>query len=318
MLLLLALAVIAGLVLKQAVPSSEAVRLRNALLVDPVQAGDFAWNPAHVPADYRSEKLTPDPRLVKVVESLGVPADAGDRALALAIAAHVSELAKNGGPIQSDVWTAYQRIRAGDGYCADFTQVFLGLAHAAGLFAREWAFSFDGYGGHGHAMVEIFDRQSGRWMFLDVFNNVYPVDAETGLMLSALEVREHFLGRGRPLRFERIGPGRLGFIHEDKLLDYYRRGAPEWYLWWGNDVQAQDADALAESLGRLSPMAGQLVALAKDEFPHIRIVEGQENAAQRERMKSLRGTLWVSLTAMAVLGAWLLFEVFALLRRRGA
>ncbi|MBL8483665.1 MAG: transglutaminase domain-containing protein [Rhodocyclaceae bacterium] len=316
LILLFALAVLGAVILKHAFPSSEAVRLRNAMLVQPALAGDFSWAPSQLPTGYHGETLPPDPRLVKVVDALGVAPAAGDRARALAIAAHISERANNGGAIQSDLWTAYQRIRAGDGYCADFTQVFLGLAHAAGLFAREWAFSFDGYGGHGHAMVEVFDRQAGQWMFLDVFNNVYPLDAETGRPLSALEVREHFLGRGRPLRFERIGPGRLGFIHEEKLLAYYRRGAPEWYLWWGNDVQTQDTDPLVEGMGRISPMAGQLVALAKGEFPQIRIVEGPENLAQRERMQSLRSVLLVSFVLGIILSAWLAGELVALMRRR--
>jgi hypothetical protein len=30
-----------------------------------------------------------------------------------------------------------------------FVKVYLALAHAAGITARQWAFSFDGFGGHG-------------------------------------------------------------------------------------------------------------------------------------------------------------------------
>ena len=54
------------------------------------------------------------------------------------------------------------------------------LAHASGLAVRPWAFSFDGLGGHGHIVVEVFDRQRGRWIMLDIFNNVIPVDRRSG------------------------------------------------------------------------------------------------------------------------------------------
>jgi hypothetical protein len=58
--------------------------------------------------------------------------------------------------------------------CASFT----GLAIAAGIPVRAWAFSFDGFGGHGHVWVEIWNRQLERWQLLDVFNNYYFVGIE--------------------------------------------------------------------------------------------------------------------------------------------
>ncbi len=42
---------------------------------------------------------------------------------------------------------------------------------------RQWGFSFDGFGGHGHTVVEVYDRQRGKWLLLDVFNNFHAVDA---------------------------------------------------------------------------------------------------------------------------------------------
>ena len=54
------------------------------------------------------------------------------------------------------------------------------LAGAAGLTAREWGFSFDGFGGHGHALVEVYDRGLSKWVFLDVYNNIQALDAATG------------------------------------------------------------------------------------------------------------------------------------------
>src|SRR5690606_34840651 len=99
-------------------------------------------------------------------------------------------------------------VNDGRGYGADFTEVYLGLAYAAGLFAREWAFSTDGFGGKGHAFIEVYDRQRKRWIFLDVYNNVHAVHADTREPASAAEFRSFVLGERPDLVVVRNGPGR--------------------------------------------------------------------------------------------------------------
>ena len=112
----------------------------------------------------------------------------------------ICSMAGTGGgvPIQADLHETYRRIRAnGDGYCGDFADVYTGLLNAAGVFSRNWAFSFDGYGGRGHIVNEVWIRGADQWVLLDVFNNIYFVDAK-GRPMSALAVRQALLDGQRP------------------------------------------------------------------------------------------------------------------------
>lgn len=293
--ILINLAALAGLwlfVLAHAFPSSEAVRIRNAFLIEFDAPNDFAWTPATVPPTFRMERAAASPEFVAVVARTGVDQLKSDWDKALALADHLTRNARDKGPIQADLHTTYRKIvEEGYGYCADFTDVYLGLAHAAGLAARMWAFSFDGFGGHGHAFVEVFDRQQDRWAMLDVYNNFYAVDRASGEPLSALEFRDAVTGWRGPVDIRRIGPGRFPYIFEDKLFTYYRRGADQWFLWWGNDVFTYDRSFTVKAAGKLSPATGQLVALALDTYPHIRVLKSPENAAQFEQMADLKNRM---------------------------
>ncbi len=53
-------------VLSQATPSSEATRLRNALLAQVGNEGDFSWKPGKAPLSYQQEKLQPDAELTTI------------------------------------------------------------------------------------------------------------------------------------------------------------------------------------------------------------------------------------------------------------
>jgi hypothetical protein len=157
-------------------------------------------------------------------------------------------------------------VQHGRGYCADFVRAFLALAHAAGVPARQWAFSFDGFGGHGHTFVEVYDEVSGKWLFLDVFNNLHALDRRSGRPLSALELRAALLHGAADFSFVPNGAGRPGFPIEARAIDYFRRGAPEWYMWWGNAVFDRDASALVQSAQTISYELGQLAAVATGRF----------------------------------------------------
>lgn len=297
--------------------SSELVRLRNALLLQPEPA-THDWTPANVPSDYARDAGAPDALYAEIVRrhALAVPGD--DWATAQRIAAHLVGTGKrSGGAIQADLAETYQRITAqGEGYCGDFVDVFTGLATAAGSFTRAWAFSFDGFGGHGHIFNEVWDREAGAWRMVDVFNNVYPVDA-TGRGLSATEFRTSLLRGDAGLRLVPLAPeGRPGFVHEHKAIDYYRRGLPEWYLWWGNNVFGYDQAPAVRTLGTVSRSLEQLGGIAAGVHPGLRVLATPDNAAQREALAALRqrviALLWVgAATAVTGLG-------WAVLRRPAA
>ena len=313
---LAAMLLLAAYVLSQAYPSTEAVRLRNALLIEPGIPADFSWTPDRMPASFMAERHAPPPAFVSAMHEAGVDSAGGDWDKALLLAGMLTRNAQDKGPIQSDLTTTYRAIvDDGQGYCADFVKVYLGLAEAAGLVARRWAFSFDGFGGDGHTLVEVFDRQRNKWVFLDVYNNVHAVDAASGEPLSALEFREFILGRRPATIIRPNGPGRPGYKIESKLVDYYRRGAGEWYLLWGNNELAYDSHPAVRAAGWVSQSLGQLVAVALGVHPRIKVLVTTDNTPQLERMEKLRWRLLASAALFAALSVLLAGQVILLVWR---
>ena len=266
-------------------PAARAVRVRNAFLLRRGRPEDFGWTPAAVPDDFRSEKMPPPGPIQGAVDAAGVAALDGDWPRALALVEMLVRHAQYEGGIRADLATTYRGIVAGYGYCADYVRVYLAAARGAGLFCRQWAFSFDGFGGHGHTVVEIYDRQRQRWALLDVHNNVYAVRAGSDAPLDALGLRRVLLAEPAAVEFRRAGPGRLGFPHFDKLLDYYRRGAGEWYLWWGNDVISRERTG---PIRRLSGRLAHRLDSTLGRLPPLVILATAENESAIARMETLR------------------------------
>lgn len=314
---LVLLLLLGGYVLTLSWPATEATRLRNALIFDVARPADIDWTPNAVPPGFKAERLPASPRFAAIVSELGIERTEGDWNKALALAAHLTRNAGDLGPIQADLETAHDQIvRQGKGYCADFTQVYLGLAHASGLFAREWAFSQDGFGGKGHAFIEIYDRGRARWLWLDVYNNVHAVDERTGEPLSAAQFKAYVAGERSDVSVARNGPGRIGYKHNDKLIDYYRSGAAGWYLWSGNAVFSYDANRWVRMAEAIAMPAGQLVAIAVGVHPRIAAVASPANAVQLERMGALRMQLYVILGVGIFLFLVLIVQVVVLARER--
>lgn len=302
-----ALVVLALIVAWWARRPTEAVRLRNALRLERSSARDFDWRPPDYPAGFALERRAPSADFRRIVDSLGIAAIATDWDKALALAGHLTEHAADKGPIRADLAATYRAIRDGRGYCADFVKVYLALAQAAGLPVRRWAFSFDGFGGHGHTVVEVFDRQRARWLLLDIYNNFHAVDAGSGEPLGALEYREALLGQRGEARMRRSGPGRPGFVHEHKALEYYRRGVDQWYLMWGNAVYSYDAHPLVRWAGRVSPTLADVAANLVGAHPSIRIYPTSHNGDALRRMFALRRRLrWAGMAAIVLLVALVL------------
>ncbi|WP_088283692.1 transglutaminase-like domain-containing protein [Ideonella sp. A 288] len=299
------------------VSGSELVRLRNAMLMGSDLEPGFDWQPPQVPAGFLAETGPKDPHFVALADRLRLADKADDWERAVAIARHL--LGNNptvGGALKSNLNDTYRGIVVdGAGYCADFVRVFNAMAIAADIPVRSWAFSFDGFGGHGHVFPEIWNRQQKRWQLLDVFDNYYFVDA-TEEPLSAMQFRQALVNRSPSLALRLIEPtARPGYEIEAKAWDYFRRGAPEWYLWWGSNVFSYDGAALVKLLSPVSRGLEQFGAMAHGVHPGLRVLPDPSNAAQRRAMHALRTQLsWVA-TAMALGGAGVLVLVWQGRRR---
>jgi hypothetical protein len=272
----------------QVVLPGRAIRLRNAFLLRRGRDHDFMWTPSSLPAGFRVETTRPPMEIERALVAAGVPAIHDEWSKALAIATMLVSHARREGGIRADLTTTFRGILEGRGYCADYVRVYLAAASHTRLFCRQWAFSFDGFGGHGHTFVELFDRQREAWAFLDIHNNVYATLHGSASPLSALELRRALIESPTELEFPRIGPGRLGFPHRHRLLDYYRRGIGEWYLIWGNDVISRDATRLMHPIARrIGPLLHRLRS-ATWRLPPIVVLVTPENDMQVKRMERLR------------------------------
>lgn len=298
-------------------PSTEAVRLRNAFLVgaEAFPAEAFAWDPEHAPASFRLETRSAPANIRRGVETALQGAPASDWARALRLTEHLVRGARRGGAIQAELGTNYDRIvNEGRGYCADFTEVFLAMAHEAGIASRQWAFAFDGFGGHGHVLVEIFDRADGRWKMIDVFNNIYGVDVGTERVLSALEFREFIIGARQGVAIHKAVEGRLGIPVEARLLEYYRRGADQWYMWWANDVVTYNDNPTLARARVLGNTVEKLVATVIGAHPSIRILRTRTNAQEITNLATFRARVVAGMVAALLTAAVL--AASALLWRR--
>jgi hypothetical protein len=299
-------------VLAQAYPSTEAVRLRNALLLQERASEVPDWTPSDVPPDFLLEQLPMPPPIAAAARVVASTVNAGDDlALARGLAAHLNSHAIRGGRIESlDVGEIYRKIiDEGNGYCADIIDAYVALALAAGLFVRPWAFSFDGYGGHGHINVEVFDRAHNAWVMLDVFNNVLPTERQTGRPLSVREFRSAFGSDPNRVAFEPIAAGPQRVPVYSKLVDYYVRGYDQWYLWNGNNVVSRTGSPVIRFAGRIGEPLAELVSIWQGRYPRTIPIASATNRHMLESMRKLRVKLVVSLYTAVGLVLLLVLEV---------
>ena len=304
-----------------ATSATDVVRMRNALLVVDGPSSDFDWTPATRPAGFEIDSVPPDALFAGAVRRLQLDALPDDWARAVAISEHLLTSSKTlvGKAIQADLDTTYRRIvERGDGACADFVRVFSALAITAGIPVRSWAFSFDGFGGHGHVVPEIWNRQLGRWQMVDVFNNYAMVDMN-GRPLSALEFRRALLDKSTTVQLvPLVASARPGYIHEEKAWAYYRNGAPQWYLWWGNQAFAYDSAWNVRTFEGVSRSLAQFGAIVQGVHPRIRVLATAQNAPQVAALQQVRLHLLIvaGLIALALIGMAACAAVM-LVRRRG-
>jgi hypothetical protein len=298
-------------------PMTQAVRVRNAFLLRRGRPEDFTWTPSVTPLDFRAERLAAPAVIAAAVEAIGMRREDGDWARACALVGMLVRHAQHEGGIGADLAGTFEGIVSGHGYCSDYVRVYMAAARCADLFCRQWAFSFDGFGGHGHTFVEIYDRQRAAWVFVDVHNNVYAALVGNDAPLDALSLRQALIGAPSAIEFRRAAPGRLGFPQPEKLRDYYRRGAGEWYLWWGNDVIAREQRGLIGALGVVSGRLAHWAGSAFGGVPPLVVLATSENERAIARMEALRRRVAWGALASALLGIGLCAQLAWTMLGRG-
>ncbi len=276
------------------VSGTELVRVRNALLLGPDLAPGQDWSPPGRAPGFRTETVAPPPHFVDVAARLSLQDLPDDWARAVAISRHLLGSASplNGGAVQHNLRHTYDAIvQRGDGYCGDFVRVFTAIANAAGMTVRPWAFSFDGFGGHGHIWVEVWNRQQLRWQLVDVFQNYYFTDGSAE-PLSALAFRQALSSGSPTLRLHALHEGvPPGWAEEPRAWDYFRRGLPQWYAPWGNNVFTVDQAWPTRHLAGVARPLEQLGSIVAGVQPDIRILADASNRADRAALASLRSRL---------------------------
>src|SRR4051794_29164360 len=94
----------------EAIPSGRAVRVRNALLLQPSTVEDFEWMPPQVPPDFPVETAPAHRVFSDALKAAGVSTQGDDWPRALAIASHLAQHAKDRGPIRDEPVATYRRI----------------------------------------------------------------------------------------------------------------------------------------------------------------------------------------------------------------
>lgn len=272
-------------------PGERAVRARNALLLRYGRGTRLDWTPSDVPADFRLGDRSLPAVIERALRTSDLAAIGSGSERALALTGWLMRNVTNGGGIRADLASTWLDIQRGLGYCADYVRLYMVIAAHLGLFCRRWAFSFDGYGGHGHTVVEIYDRDHARWMFIDVYNNVYAVRGPSDRPLGAMELRAELLRDPGNVRFVRASPARLGYPHHEKLVEYYVRGAGEWCLWWGNDEARRERAWPARVLLPISGKLAYRLVTGMLTAPPLVVVEPGHDRAALSRMAVLRRQL---------------------------
>jgi len=276
--------------------STELVRMRNALVLIEERGHDFDWTPDSMPPDFMLERGPADPVFVEAARRLGLAGMSSDWDKVTAISQHLlSNPHLVGNAIQSDLRDTYRRIlEDGTGYCGDFTRVFMAFAITAGIPVRAWSFSFDGFGGDGHIWPEIWNRQLKRWQLVDIFNNFY-FQGQDGVPISAAEFRQAMLTAPKSIHRALLYPGaRPGYGVEEKMWAWYRRGLPEWYMLWGNNVFTYDRALLVRTFSGISRSLEQLGGIVQGVFPPVSLMVTETNRDKANALWRLRFHFFVA------------------------
>lgn len=313
-LILLTIVLGCGYLFVLATPSEDAARVRNSLVHQRGQVDDFIWNPTSFPSDFRLETAQPPLYFQQFVEKLNLDPGMSEMSQFLLAAREIINRERYGGPIQSNTVDTLKKIQTeGAGWCSDYTQVFNGMAHAMEIPVREWGMSFDGYSGNGHAFTEIYDTKLDKWVFIDTFNAFYVNNAQ-GMPLSVLEFRQLLKSAPDEISVQKITQEQFGFKDEAVALDYYRRGMPQLFLIWANDVFSYDANPLIKIAGSFSRMAEQITGILLGINQEIRLYPDASSVQQQNELLSLKYKVTSILLMNVILSIFLLYTLIKLIR----
>lgn len=296
------------------------VKVRNSLLFRLHEPSDFDWKPDNPPKYFQRESGSAPSEIISAVKLL-LPSRGPSESpfqSALKIADHlVANRSPSAVPIQSTTLQAYRGIRGlGNGYCADYTQVFNGIAFAAKVPVREWGVSFDGFGGDGHAFTEIYEPDLRKWIFIDSFYSFY-VTSHSGEPLSALEFQK-VLQSDTPLARVKVVPissSKFAFHSPQRAINYYRRGAHQFFLILGNNVFSYENHKIVRLLRPLSPTFEQITAIALGIYPKIAIVEDDVNKTHLAVMEQVRAGTIIFVLSTLYMAVYLLLQSRETFRR---
>jgi hypothetical protein len=257
----------------------EGVRIRSSLALDIGSPGNFDWAPDAAPSTFLVNRGGTSDYFKSVEKGLAAartpPPGDDNFERGLAIAAHLMIAPRRvESPIRADLETTHRAIVLdGRGYCADFAKVFNAIALADALPVRQWGISFDAFGS-GHTFNEIYDPNRRKWILIDSFHSLYFVDAASEEPLSTIELHDRLLKSGRPdgsLRIVRIVEDRFPFKSDSVALDYYRRGMPQLYLVWGNNVFDYERTPEYRVIGHMSRSLEELLSIISGNYARMRV-----------------------------------------------
>lgn len=256
----------------------EGVRIRSSLSFDMGSPPDFNWHPTSRPSSFLINRGGATDSFLNawnaVQTTYSPPADDNFKR-GLAIARYLIAGPKRvESPIRSDLETTLRGITSdGRGYCADFAKVYNAIALAGNLPVRQWGFSFDAFGS-GHTFNEIYDAKRMRWILVDSFHSLYFEDSATGEPLSTIELHDRLLGEDDAdvnIHIVRIDPDHFPFRSDSIAFDYYRRGMPQLYLVWGNNVFDYEQDLEFKVFGHVSRSLTELVSIMRGNYARMRV-----------------------------------------------
>ncbi|MBV2127699.1 hypothetical protein [Arsukibacterium indicum] len=293
---------------------TELVRLRNAMVFNVITVEQSQWPGDQFPPSFKQENAVLPDAIARVIIT---PPEAEDPLTLMLRQAAVLNLDKRrrGGAISADISTTLAGIQQQRGYCADYTEIINVFGHALNIPVREWALAFDGFGGHGHAINEIWDQQARRWIMLDVFNGFYPVDQQQQPM-SVLEFKQQLIADRSQITLVRLSDQTFGFKSDAQALDYYYNGRHQFYLWWANNNISYDKQPLIKLAAKVSPHLEQLVAVISGQFPQLMAIAEPDNLHMINNMQRLKYMLWTLFFYELLLALLLLAMLITLFTRR--
>ncbi|WP_146100106.1 hypothetical protein [Limnohabitans sp. TS-CS-82] len=232
------------------------------------------------------------PNSLEMLEKL--PKDS-DRALALAIVDVIGHADGSVCGLETLGATVFD-TRRGKGCCSDYSKSWLFYANYLGLTAREVSL-------FNHTTVEYWDRQSGRWQWLDPYNRAEMVDAQ-GQAMSLLSVRNADFGSGvsiklLPLADAKFDPDQYaGYSRTQMGTMLWRRGT--------NFLEVEAWDRRLQAWG-LPKKVRQLVTLVSGVQPGWLMLTTHADHFYYKLLRSLLwlvGVVWASLNVLLFVCMW--------------